>query len=328
MTAKILIIIGSFSFFLVLFALLGSRFTRKSRRLKQRLARMIQPRPAIVDAEEEKTSSQTQVVPMSKKLLQRFSRQFAGKLFLQGWEKKLEQAAIPFTPEEFFIIRLFAGAVFAFLAYVFGQRLLVVSLAAFGVGYWLPDRYVKIRKEKRLRQFSLQLPNALGTMANAMRAGFSFLQSLKMIGQEMPDPIAVEMNRTLREMNLNIPVEDAFRNLLERLPNRDLELVVSALLVQRTTGGNLAELLESMQETLQERVRIQEELRTLTAQGRMSAWIITLLPVVLIGLIDMMNPAYFTPMLTSPIGWAMIGFAIVSGTLGWLVIRKIIRIEV
>jgi tight adherence protein B len=165
-------------------------------------------------------------------------------------------------------------------------------------------------------------------MANSMRAGFSFMQAMQLVGKEVPDPLGPEFERTLKDINYGLSIEEAFKNLFQRLPDKELGLVINALMIQRSSGGNLATLLETMQETIRGRVRIKEELRTLTAQGRMSSWIISLLPVALGLYLYFMNPEYFGPLLNHPLGKVMLSFGVIFGILGWLLIRKIVNIEV
>lgn len=243
------------------------------------------------------------------------------------WTKKLELAGIQKTPEEFIAIRILIGLILLAIFFLLGVRgtLLYLSLP---IGFLVPSLYVKRKIEKRLAIFSEQLAEALGIIANGMRAGFSFMQAMKMVASEMADPLGAEFTRTLSELNLGVSFEEGFTSLLERIPSKELELVVNALLIQRTTGGNLSELLETMQETIRGRVRLKEELNTLTAQGKMSSWIITLLPPFIAIYLNFMNPEYFQPMFKEPLGWLMIGFSVFFILIGWIIIRKIVRIEV
>jgi tight adherence protein B len=187
---------------------------------------------------------------------------------------------------------------------------------------------MKRKRKKRLAYVNYQLIEVLGMMANSMRAGFSFMQAMQLVGKEIPDPLGPEFERVIRQAGLGVPLEDVFEEMEKRLPNKELEVVIRAILAQRRSGGNLAELLETMEETIRGRVRILEELNTLTAQGRMSSWIITLLPVALGLYLALVNREYFAPMLEHPLGWAMLFIASVSIIIGWVVIQKIIRIEV
>ncbi|THE10601.1 type II secretion system F family protein [Bacillus timonensis] len=240
---------------------------------------------------------------------------------------ELEAAGIPLKPEEFILLRVVIVGFVLFLS-LLSQMHLFVILIAIIIGWTIPRFYLKFKKEKRLLKCASQLPQTLETMSTAMKSGFSFMQAMQIIAKEVPDPIGPEFTRAIQEINLGISMETAFEAMLKRLPNKDLDIVVTALLIQRTTGGNLTQILETIKDTITERVRMKEELNALTAQGKMSAWVISLLPVILGLILNVMNPEYFSPLLSHPLGWTLLGFGAVSGIIGWLLIQKIIKIEV
>jgi tight adherence protein B len=262
-----------------------------------------------------------------KRMLVIVGKRFEGKAYVEKWGTYLEQSNIPLKPEEFFALRVFVGIGAFLIAYILGNNIWIM-LSAFTFGFLSLKVYLNRRREIRMGRVRFQLPTALGTMTTALRAGFSFMQAVQLISKEIPDPMGPEFGKTIRELNLGVSAEKAFDNLLKRLPDKDLEIVITALLVQRSTGGNLAEILDSIQETVRERIRMKEELRTLTAQGRISAWIITGLPVILGFMFHLINPEYFSPMIQHPLGWVMLGVGLVSGMIGWFTIQKIINIEV
>ncbi|GAX91527.1 type II secretion system F family protein [Effusibacillus lacus] len=316
----------AFLFFTLLFGLVINLASRRKTKLETRLEKFL-PHTQPQEVEPETVEAKEKGSGLLRRLISAIGNQFAGRSFVRRWESRLEQAALPLKPEEFFALRLIlmgAALLTLFLLGFSGAALVPVAL----LGYWLPRFYLQRSKEKRLSRCAAQLASALGTMATAMRAGFSFIQAMQLVGREVPDPLGPEFDRTIREISFGVPIEEAFYRLLGRLPDADLDLLVTALLVQRSTGGNLAEILELMQETIQERVRIKEELNTLTAQGRLSAWIISLLPVLLGVFLNFMNPEYFSPMLHHPLGWLLLAMGTVSGFIGWMTIRKIIQIEV
>lgn len=242
-------------------------------------------------------------------------------------ERVLESAGIPIRVEEFITIRVLLFAVSTVFALLLGIQFFIALIIGF-LGWQFPYFYIKRRKDKRISLAGAQLPQALEIMASAMKSGFSFLQAMQLVAKEIPDPIGVEFYRTIKDINFGMPMDIAFENLLKRMPNRDLEIVTTAILIQRTTGGNLSKILETIHETISDRVRMKDELRALTAQGRMSALVITLLPVGLGFLLNVMSPDYFTPMIQHPFGWVLIIGGIISGTLGWIFINKVITIEV
>ena len=166
-------------------------------------------------------------------------------------------------------------------------------------------------------------------MANALKSGYSFLQAADVVGREMPAPIGPEFSQVVRETRVNIAMEDALANLLDRIESPDLDLVVTAVLVNAQVGGNLPQVLDSISSTIRQRIRLRGQVRTLTAQGRMSGLIIGLLPVGLGLFIAVIAPEFIGLLFTHPLGWGMLGAAVVlMETLGIIVIRRIVRVEV
>jgi tight adherence protein B len=272
--------------------------------------------------------------PSSKKrqsILKRFfystSIIFKNVQFSKNTEKLLLLAGSKLRSEEFFALRILAAAGLAVITALLGFSWYLSTLAVF-IGFMIPKIVMKRKGKKRLKLSSYQLIEVLGMMANSMRAGFSFMQAMQLVGKEISDPLGPEFDRVVRQAGLGIPLDEVFEELVERLPNKELEVVVRAILAQRKSGGNLADLLETMEETIRGRVRILEELNTLTAQGRMSSWVITLLPVGLGLYLSLVNREYFGPMLEHPLGWTMLSVCVISIFMGWLFIRKIIKIEV
>lgn len=239
----------------------------------------------------------------------------------------MREAGSGLKPEEFFALRILAAVGMGMFTAFLGLPWYLTLLAVF-IGFAFPKYSMKRKRKKRLARVNHQLVEVLGMMANSMRAGFSFMQAMQLVGKELPDPLGPEFDRVVRQAGLGVSLEDTFQELVERLPNKEMEVVVRAILAQRRSGGNLAQLLETMEETIRGRVRILEELNTLTAQGRMSSWIITLLPVGLGLYLALVNREYFAPMLEHPLGWTMMFVASVSIIIGWAIIQKIIRIEV
>ena len=179
-----------------------------------------------------------------------------------------------------------------------------------------------------MRAFNSQLGDALILIANSLRTGYSFMQALDMVAQEMRPPISTEFGRAVKEMNLGVPVENALGNLAKRIDSEDLDLVLTSVLIQRQVGGNLSEVLDNIARTIRERVRIRGEIRTMTAQGRISGIIISLLPIALGLVIYTMNPGYVRVLFVHPIGQLMLGVAVVGQIIGVFVIRRIVDIEV
>ncbi|MEH7333222.1 type II secretion system F family protein [Neobacillus drentensis] len=316
--AKLISIFLAVSIFIFLILSVYTKKKRISNRIQEFL-----PAPAAEDSVIKKEKRQ----PLVKRFILSVSMIFKNVQFNEKTEKTLLEAGSTLKPEEFFAFRFLTAAGFAFLSVLVGIPLYLSPIAIF-IGLALPKFFMKNKRKKRLLQSSYQLIDVLGMMANSMRAGFSFMQAMQLVGKEVPAPLGPEFDRVVRQAGLGMPLEEVFEELVERVPNKELEVAVRAILAQRKSGGNLAELLETMEETIRGRVRIIEELNTLTAQGKMSSWIITLLPVGLGLYLSLVNRQYFGPMLEHPLGWAMLFLCAVSIFIGWLCIQKIIRIEV
>src|SRR3954452_15772866 len=210
--------------------------------------------------------------------------------------------------------------------------ILVVGLL---VGFMLPRLWLGRRKSSRLNAFNKQLPDTITLIANALRAGSSFLQAIELVVRESRPPISTEFGRVIREVNLGLSFDVALENMVRRVKSDDLELMATAISIQHTVGGNLAEILDSIAFTIRERVRIKGEIRTLTAQQRMSGYVVGGLPIVLAGFIYLLAPNFFEPMFSKPpdvggipLGVILIGAAGVMMGLGFMFIRKIVDIEV
>ncbi|MHB8126905.1 MAG: type II secretion system F family protein [Desulfitobacteriaceae bacterium] len=242
-------------------------------------------------------------------------------------EKELQRASIPLNGGEFLALQTLITLFFFLIGLSLTHKLLVGLILGIP-GFILPKIWLKNTQKNKNSQFNNQLIDALLIIANSLKAGFSFLQAIDLVSKEMSDPIAKELQYTLREMNYGTPTEEALLNLSDRVGNDDLDLVITAILIQRQVGGNLAEVLQSIHSTIQDRLRIKNEIKTLTAQGRMSGYIIAALPFGIAAVLTLINPSYMKLMVTQPLGWAMIGGGIISETIGFTIIRKIIAIKV
>lgn len=260
-------------------------------------------------------------------LLRRGGRIFAPLKIGERLEEKLARADIPLRGEEFlFLVVLLALGVPLLLLFLGANLRLAVAGGLLSCLF--PWIYAERRRQKRLQLLNGQLADSLRVMANALRAGHSFLQAMEMVAGETAPPLAEEYGRALREMQLGTSTEAALNNLSRRVGSDDLDLVITALLIQRQVGGNLSEVLDKIAETIRERVRIKGEIRTLTAQGRLSGLIIGLLPLVLLGLLFVINPVYITTLFTDPLGIMLVGGAALSEILGMVIIRRIVDIRV
>ena len=246
---------------------------------------------------------------------------------LSKYEQLLTQSGVKMSQGELLIGRVLLACISIFVGYILDFHFIVTIICGV-IGFSLPIMYVMRKRKRRLKMASNQLGEALGTMANSLRAGFSFMQTLNMVAKEVGEPLGPEFLKAIQEINYGITLEEAFENLLNRLPDKELEIVLNTLVIQRSSGGNLAVLLETMQETIFDRCRVQDEVKTLTAQGRMSAVIITILPIALALYIRLVNPDYFQLLFSHPLGWVMVVIGSLSIIMGWFFINKIVQIEV
>ena len=196
------------------------------------------------------------------------------------------------------------------------------------IAWILSGLFLRLRQGRRSRRFNSQLGDTLTLLSNALKAGHSFAQGLSTVAKNANPPIADEFGRATREIALGISVDDALNHMVQRNKSDDFDLMVTAVQIQRVVGGNLAEILDTIAYTIRERVRIQGEIRTLTAQARASGIIITLLPIGLAVFLSLISPTYFGPMLTDPFGHILLGIGILSIAIGAGIIQKIVKIEV
>ena len=244
----------------------------------------------------------------------------------------LAQADLKMTPAEWLALRLISIIGLGALGFViYRQSLIFVAIAAV-IGFFIPSIYLNMRKGQRRTKFNNQLSDVINLWVNALRSGYSVMQSLDAMARELPAPASIEFSRVVQEMRLGIPMEVALANLLRRVPSEDLDLVITAVNVQREVGGNLAEILEVIGHTIRERVRIKGEIEVLTAQQMYGGYVIAIIPVILLLILYAINPKYVGRMVEpnsqQPCGWAMLavgGFLIL---IGFLAIRKIVKIEV
>ena len=203
------------------------------------------------------------------------------------------------------------------------------------IGFMIPRFWLGRRKGGRLGAFNKQLPDTITLIGNALRAGSSFLQAIELVVRESRPPISTEFGRVIREVNLGLPFETALENMVRRVRSDDLELMATAISIQHTVGGNLAEILDSISFTIRERVRIKGEIRTLTAQQRLSGYVVGFLPIALAGFLFLAAPHFMDPMFQNPpevlglpAGVVILAFGGFMMFIGFMLIRKIVDIEV
>lgn len=256
---------------------------------------------------------------------------FVSGEWLQKLAADLERADMTIRPVEYIATRL-ALAVLGFLIpYVMlGPSAvgMLSALAGAGAGFFLPALYLNHRRSRRVQKLDSQLPEALTLIANSLKAGFGLLQSLDLAARQMDHPISTELNRTIYEMSVGSNPNDALLALGERSDSYDLDIVVTAILIQRTAGGNLAEILDTVAETMRDRARIRGEIKTLTAQQKMTGLVIGALPLGVVGMFMVTSPDYIMVLFTTTMGKAMLGLAVGLEVVGLLIIQRILSIEV
>ena len=249
-------------------------------------------------------------------------------------KKDLAQADVKIKPGEYILILVISIIVTAIFGYLIGTRSYLLGAAGGVLGFFLPGMYVQSQRSRRLIRFNDQLGDMLSLMVNGLRAGYSTLQAMESVAKEMPAPISEEFRRVVQEVTLGVSTEKALDNLVRRIPSDDLDLVVTAIKVQREVGGNLAEILDTISHTIRERVRIKGEIRVLTAQMKFSGIFLSLLPIFLFIAIYIINREYISILIDResntpfPCGYIAIALAIVLIIVGYLVMNRFTKIEV
>jgi tight adherence protein B len=239
----------------------------------------------------------------------------------------IEQADVPLTPTKLFIVC--GGLAAAGVAVVLAAQLpwFLAPLAGIALGF-LPFGFLFFKRSKRLAAFAKQLPEALELIARALRAGHSLVAGFQLVGEEMKDPIGKEFRQVYDEQNLGISLEESLQNMAERVPNLDLRFFATAVILQRQTGGDLAEILDKIGHLIRERFKIWGQIQALTGEGRLSGIVLLALPPVLFVTMYRLNPQYVMMLFTDPLGKQMLAVAVVLQILGALLIRKIVNIKV
>lgn len=195
------------------------------------------------------------------------------------------------------------------------------------IGFIIPPSLVRRARKKRQNEFNKQLGESLVVMSNCIKSGFTFQQAMESIANDMMPPISTEFSHAIREMRFGVSKNDALHHMVDRVQNNDLGLLVSAVMTSDQAGGNLSEILDTISETIKDRIRIKQEIRILTAQGRISGIVIGLLPVIIILMLMILNPEYFMSFFESSIGKIMLGVSVCMELIGFIIINKIVDIE-
>ncbi|TMC79927.1 MAG: secretion system protein [Chloroflexi bacterium] len=254
------------------------------------------------------------------------SSDVADKRFASRVQRDLARADLRLRVAEYYYLRV--GLALGLCAILFLLRDPLSALVGAVLGYFVPRIWVGRRIGGRLNAFNKQLPDTIVLLSNSLRAGSSFLQSIELVSRETPAPMGSEMGRVVREVNLGLGMEEALANMVRRIKSDDLDLMVTAIGVQQQVGGNLAEILDTIAFTIRERVRIKGEIRTLTAQGRYSGYLVAFLPIGIMITLNFINPEFMQPLFTELIGQALLALGAIMMAVGFFAIRKITDIKV
>jgi tight adherence protein B len=254
-------------------------------------------------------------------------RFFAGTTRGSSLGRWIEQSGMKASVSGVLLIGLVCAALMALVAGVITRASWGLPVGA-AVGFGLPFLFLKVKRTKRLRAFEEQFPEALDLIARALKAGHAFATGLKMAADELPEPVGPEFRKTFDEQNFGLPMKDALDNLAHRIPILDVRFFVTAVLIQRETGGNLAEILENLGFVVRERFKILRQVRVYTAHGRFTGYVLLALPAVLGIALSFINPEHMNMLFREHMGQMLLGGALVMQTIGFLWIKQVIKIEV
>jgi tight adherence protein B len=265
-------------------------------------------------------------IPAIDNLLRRSSK-------ISNLQPFLEQANLKIRAGNILVLCMVSAAGMAVIGYILAGSLppnqaLLFAAVGLVIGGFVPYSYASYRRNKRFQKFEELFPEAIDTLARAVRAGHAFTTALELIANELSEPVASEFRKLFEEQKFGLPVRDALMNLAERMPLVDVKFFVTAVMLQRETGGNLAEILDNLSYVIRERFKIMRQVRVYTAQGRLTMLLLMGLPPVIVVTMLMTSPAFIHPLFADPIGHVLVVAGIVLQTLGYFVIRKIIQIQV
>jgi tight adherence protein B len=323
MTATFLALLVFLVVALAAFAM-GSIFDQRSARARLLKERLSEEKKAPERSPEEELAlirdEQLSNIPALDSLLRRSSR-------VEEIQKLLAQGGLTIKAGNFLGVCVAAGIAACVVAYVISKHVEIAWVALL-VGFILPYSYASMMRQRRFNKFDELFPQAIDTLARAVRAGHAFTTALEMITNEIPEPIAGEFRQLYEEQKFGMPVRDALMNLTARVPSVDVKFFVTAVMLQRETGGNLAEILDNLSYVIRERFKIQRQVRVYTAQGRLTMALLMGMPPIIVVVMMAINPAFIKPLFSDPIGHTLLVGGITLQTVGYFVIRKIIRIQV
>jgi tight adherence protein B len=242
-------------------------------------------------------------------------------------QKMLAQGSVDMRAGNFLMLCAIAGLLLGGAAFLAGGSI-IFGWVGLVCGFFVPYAYASHMRAKRFQKFEEKFPEAIDTLARAVRAGHAFTTALEMIATELAEPVAGEFRQLYEEQKFGLPVRDALVNLTQRVPLVDVKFFVTAVMLQRETGGNLAEILDNLSYVIRERFKILRQVRVHTAQGRLTMVLLMALPPTIVVIMRLVNPSFIHPLFVDPLGHILIVAGITLQTLGYFVIRRIIRIQV
>ena len=313
------------AFILILLGV-GIYFTLSSQKSEEeeRIGEYVEP---TVQVDETKSNAPSPVTEWLTKRVEKSS-------FGDQISKDLARADLKFKPGEYIALMVISSFLVAVVGYFLGSNSILLALAGAVLGAFLPRMYVKNQQSRRLIKFNDQLADMLNLMVNGLRAGYSTLQAMEAVSKELPSPISDEFRRVVQEIQLGVTTEKALDNLLRRIPSDDLDLVITAMNVQREVGGNLAEILETISFTIRDRVKLKGEIRVMTSQQMYTGKFLSLLPIIVVLLLYVLNKSYIMvlvdPASNSPLpcGYIALGGAGLLIIAGYFLMQKLAQIEI
>lgn len=319
---KYMVYITFFLFITIFFILIYVALFSNRSKTKDRMSQILESGGNLIsdlDSDEEKKQDRDRRIQLKKSSF--FNSYFNRK------RKKLTQAYIFMKPEEFFFLSIIS-ATLCFLFFFVLTKLIPIAIMGGLIGFILPDAYIGSIKKKRGIKLNDQLPEALNIISNGLRAGLSFSQAVSIAGKDLDSPISDEFTKIIRDNTLGKSMDDSLMDFTKRTDDEDVDMFVTAMIIQRQVGGNLAEILDTISSTIRERVRIKGEVRTLTAQSKLSAAIICFLPIAIAMFLAIVNPEYIGQLFTNSLGLIMVGVAVGMMILGIFIMMKLVKLDV
>lgn len=313
----LLIFITSLSIFYTLYSVFFERRATIKTRLKQ----------TGKSFQEFQSDQERQDRSLLKGLIKQLIRYAETSNYYARIKVKLLQAYIKMKPIEFIEISIMGGLFLGMFLWLVSTNILLMLLG-FVLGFRIPDLFVETIRKKRAKQLNDQLPQALSLISNGLRAGFSFPQAMAVVGREMEAPIADEFSKVLRDNSYGKNMDEALLDLSKRTADEDLDIFITTLLIHLQVGGDLSEILDTISETIRERVKLKGDIRTMTAQSQMSAVVIGLLPVAIAAAMFVINPSYIGSLFTDPLGLMMIGVAGAMILFGAFILTRIVKVKI